>query len=801
MESKLKLKPEELKLTYDYKKITKYTEDKIEDSTDLVYGQERGIKAFEFGLEMDKKGYNIFFEGPTGVGKTMYVKKYLPIKANKRNTPNDICYVCNFDRLDEPTVLEFEAGKGKVFKKEIAQFVKYIKENLKESLKDKDVSEKKKESKNVLEQKKKEIVDKLNLETKPKGFEVVQGPTGVFMLPVYKGKTLSKEEYNKLDSKTKMQYEERSKGIQELIFEALKEIRKYEVESDKELENWESNAANGLLTVAIEEIKKRYSKHKEVLKYLDELKEDMLANISKLINFEEDKQLNVPNMQTVNYWKNYEVNLFVNNAKTQGAPVIMDLDYSFENIFGKVEYSSQYGALNTDYTKVKSGLLHKANGGYIVFQAMELLRNPYAYEMLKKVLKLEKIGVESNPEQRMPLVMTTLKPEPIKLDVKVILIGSSNIYNRLLMMDPDFAKLFKIKIEFEDYAPITPENVDKLSRFVNSYCNQEKLLDVNQEALGKIVEYASKISGYQNKLSTNFAEIGRLVSEASIWAKSNGANEITPEYIKMAFDERNERVKKYDLRMSELIENNTFMINTSGTKVGEINGLSVMGTVNTRFGKPTKLTANTYLGNGKIVNVENTTQMSGPIHTKGMGILQAYIGEKFTQENKLSMDASITFEQTYSKIDGDSASSTEIYVLLSSLSEVGINQGIAVTGSVNQKGEIQGIGGVNEKIKGFYEVCKQKGLTKEQGVIIPKQNVINLHLSDEIIESVKKGEFSIYAVSTIDEGIEILTNIPAGKKQKDGSYPKGTINYKVVEKLKKYTQIQKDIAKGDKDNK
>lgn len=799
MQKKLRVRPEELKLTYSEDKFSYDPNINILDTTELIYGQERGIKAFEFGLDMEKKGYNIFFEGPTGVGKTMYVKKYLNKKAIHKEVPKDICYVYNFERSDEPISLEFEAGKGKKFKHDMEKFVDYLKINLKEATSDNELEKKKKNLNKELEDSKKKIIDNLNLKTKPNGFEVVQGPNGVFMLPVYKGKTLEKDEYEKLSAKTKMQYEERSKGVQELIFGALTEIRELELISENKVNTFMNSITEATINVGIEKILNEYKDMEKVSCYLSSVKEDILKNISKLIGKSEvskqvQGQIN-PMFNVQDPWFNYGVNLFIDNSHTKGAPVIMDLDYSFENIFGKVEYTNQYGALNTDFTKIKSGLIHKANGGYIVFQALDLLRNPYAYEMLKKVLKLEEIGIENNPEQRLPLLMTTLKPESIKVNIKVILIGNSYIYDNLTMRDPDFSKLFKIKTEFENDAPINRENVDKLSKFVSSYQNQEDLIKFDKSALVKIIEYASKLSGDQNKLTTNFAEIGRLMSEASTWAIRNNKDIVTSEDILVAFKERTERVKKYDKRLSEMIEKDVVKIDTKGYKVGEINGLSVIGSVDTKFGKPTKITANTYLGNGRIINVEKETQMSGEIHTKGMAILEGYIGEKYSQDIPLSMTASITFEQVYSKVDGDSASSTEIYVLLSSLSELPINQGIAVTGSVNQKGEIQPIGGVNEKINGFYEICKIKGLDGTQGVMIPKQNVYNLHLPEEIVEAVKNNKFNIYAVSTIDEGIELLTGVPAGKLQKDGKFAKGTINYLVVEKLKKYHEQKKKLMK------
>ena len=486
---------------------------------------------------------------------------------------------------------------------------------------------------------------------------------------------------------------------------------------------------------------------------------------------------------------NYRVNLFVDNSELEGAPVIMDSNYSYQNIFGKLEYENYYGSLKTDFTMLKSGLLQKANGGYIIFQARDLLANGISYETLKKALRIKEIGIENMPDQRSSMVMVSLKPEPIPLDLKVILIGDGQIYQALLAMDSDFKNLFKIKVEWEDTAELNEENVNKLARIIHDYCKQSELLPLDKYAMARIVEYASRMAGDQTKISTLFNDIFEIIGEASTWAQVSKAKLVTANFIEKALREQKERVKKYDVIYTEMIQDNSLLISTTGSKVGEINGLTVMTIGNYTFGKPAKITVNTFTGKKGIVNIEREVEMSGSSHSKGVLILNGFLGERFAQEIPLSLTASICFEQLYNGVDGDSASSTELYGLLSSLSGVPINQAIAVTGSVNQKGEIQPIGGVNEKIEGFYQICKMRGLDGSHGVMIPIQNIKNLQLADEIIDSVKKGLFKIYAVSTIDEGIEVLTGVPAGKKDKNGKFPAGSINYLVYEKLKKYAEI------------
>ena len=467
----------------------------------------------------------------------------------------------------------------------------------------------------------------------------------------------------------------------------------------------------------------------------------------------------------------------------------MDTNYSYHNIFGSLEYENYYGSLKTDHTMLKAGLLQKANGGYIIFQAKDLLANGLCYETLKKALRVKNVSIENTADQRSSMVLVSLKPEPIPLNLKVILIGNANIYQSLLEMDSDFRKLFKIKVEFEDDAPITNENLNKLARIIHGFCEYENLPPLDKNAMARLVEYASKLAGSHNKLSTRFDNLTQVVGEAATWAKLSKSKIITEKFIQKALDERVNRVKKYDSRYVEMIKDNSLLINTSGSEVGTLNGLTVMSIGDYSFGKPAKITANTYTGKNGIVNIEREVEISGPSHSKGVLILTGYLGEMFAQDIPLCLTASICFEQLYNGVDGDSASSTELYALLSSLSGVPINQSIAVTGSVNQKGQIQPIGGVNEKVEGFFQICKMRGLNGQHGVMIPVQNIDNLQLSDEIIEAVKNKLFHIYAISTIEEGIEILTGVPAGKKDKYGKFPSGTINSLVYEKLKKYSKV------------
>lgn len=762
----------------------------VEDTKNMIYGQDRGIKALEFGANVDVKGYNMYLEGPTGVGKTMYTKNYLENKASKEKVPNDWCYIYNFNEPNEPIAVSLPAGQGKAFKDAMDSFIKDIRKDIKKTFNNDDFEKEKKLIKQEYEEKRIEILEKLNEKTMKEGFQVKSAQNGIYMMPVIDGKAIEEDEYEKLPADVKQKFEDKSNLVQELIFTALSEIKIAEKKSDVKIEEWQSNVALMTINIHVNNVKAIYKRNKKITQYLDNVKKDILKNISAFVAEDQDpkQQTNVGKQQNSEPWLNYRVNLFIDNSNLTGAPVIMDSNYTFQNIFGRLEYENQYGALKTDFTMLKPGLLQKANGGYIIFQAKELLSNQMCYETLKKVLTVKEIGIDNSMEQRSSMVLISLKPEPIPLDVKVLLVGNSNIYHTLLAMDEDFRKLFKIKVEFEDDAPKTKENIQRLINFVKSYTGQEGLLDLDKEAMAKIVEFSSKISGDKEKISTQFSEIGQIVGEASTWARLGKSKIITKKYVQKALEERVERLKKYDTKYIQMIKEGALLISTEGSKVGQINGLTVITIGDYSFGKPSKITASTYMGRQGIINIEREVEMSGSTHSKGVLILTGYLGEMFAQEMPLSLTASVCFEQLYGGVDGDSASSTEAYAILSSLSDIPISQSIAVTGSINQKGEIQPIGGVNEKIEGFYQICKMRGLTGEHGVIIPRQNIRNLHLNDEVIESVKNGKFHVYAIDTVEQGIEILTGVPAGKKDKNGGFPAGTINYLAYEKLKKYAK-------------
>lgn len=793
MKKKNELSYKDLKMTCNTNIFDFETTEELEPIQSGI-GQDRGIKALEFGLQVNVKGYNLYLEGPSGVGKTMYTKNYLDKIASKQRPPHDWCYIYNFDNPNEPIAVDLPAGQGKEFKEAMEGFIKEIKKDIKKTFNNDDFEKEKALIKQEFETKRSALLEQLNKEASKYDFQVKTAQNGIYMMPIVDGKAIEEEEFDKLDEEIKKQYEEKSTIVQEQIMNVIGQIKEIERLSDKKISEWQSNIALLTVNVHINYLKSKYKRYKKINQFLTNIKQDILKNISAFLDTDENKNQQAQVHQNPMNKKqdpclNYRVNLFVDNSNREGAPVIMDSNYSFNNIFGTIEYENYYGSLKTDHTMLKPGLLQQANGGYIVFQAKDLLANPACYENLKKALRVKKVGIENVSEQRSSMVLVSLKPEPIPLDLKVVLIGNDSIYQTLLAMDSDFRKLFKIKVEFEETAAISKENVNKLAQIIHGFCENEELPHLDKDAMARLIEYASKLAGSHNKISTRFNDLIQVVGEAATWAKISRSKTVTAKFIDKALEQRVERVKKYDERYMEMIKENTLLINTSGFEVGQLNGLTVLTIGDYSFGKPAKITVNTYTGKSGIVNIEREIDISGPSHSKGVYILSGYLGEMFAQDIPLCLTASICFEQLYNGVDGDSASSTELYGLLSSLSGIPINQSIAVTGSVNQKGEIQPIGGVNEKIEGFFQICKMRGLDGSHGVMIPIQNVDNLQLSDEIIEAVKNKKFHIYSVSTIEEGIEVLTGVPAGKKDKDGHFPAGTINYLVYEKLKKYSKV------------
>jgi lon-related putative ATP-dependent protease len=758
-----------------------------------VIGQERAERAMEFGLKIKMRGYNVYMSGVTGTGKTSYAQKFISEVAKDESVPEDWCYVYNFNNPNQPTAVNLPAGKGKLFHKDMEEFVKIIEQEIIKAFSSEDYEKEKANIVKEFQSKRDEIIEKLSKNVEEKGFKVKSTDTGVYFLPVVEGKVIDETEYDELDEETRGMLSEKLSAIQMQTIEIVRKIKNIEREAEQKVEQWDNKIALFAVGEHIDYLKKKYAEYKKIVDYLDNVQEDILASLDDFLEEEvadSQTQLIIPwaGRDGGSPTDKYVVNLLVDNSSLEGAPVVVDFNPTFYNLLGKLEYENEFGTMTTDFTLIKAGLFHLANGGYLILQAKDVLNNAQVWESMKRVLRTREIRIENIKEQMGLVAVSTLKPEPIPVNIKVILIGSEHIYQLLYAYDEEFKKLFKIKADFDDEMDKNDENVFKLAQFISAFCEREQTLHFHKSGVAKVVEYASRLVEDQNKLTTRFNEVAEILCESCTWAQMEGSSLVMDNHVKKAIQEKNYRSNKYDKKLLKFIEEGTIMIDTQGEEIGQINGLSILDMGDYIFGKPSRITAATYMGESGIVNIEREIEMSGTSHTKGVLILSGYIGQKYARQIPLSLSASLCFEQLYSGIDGDSASSAELYAILSSLAEVPIKQGIAVTGSVNQKGEIQPIGGATYKIEGFFELCKLRGLNGEQGVIIPYQNARNLVLNDEVIHAVKEGMFHIYTVKTIDEGIKILTGIEAGEKLEDGTYPEGTINYRVYEKLKRFAQ-------------
>lgn len=773
-----KLNYRQLKKFYNPKQFKFKTTKDLKELNDII-GQDRAIRAMEFGLDVKNPKYNMFLSGVKGTGKTSYCISKVKERAVLEERPDDWCYVYNFKEPDKPRSINLPAGMGKTFRDDMELLVHDLITEIPKAFISEEYVKNKNEIVKEYQKKRSELLDYLIEYGYQLEFEVKNNSTGLVFIPIKDGENLSDEEYEELDEEEKQRYEENAEILQIKALESLKKIRILEKEAKKKLMDYQKMTAHFVIKPIIEVLKERYKNYTKIVEYIEEVKENIIENIS---DFELIAEEDVPiNFDIKEIAPKYYVNLFIDNGDQKGAPVIIENNPTYINLIGTVEYENEKGTLKTDFTMIKSGAIHKANGGYLILQAEQLLRDIHSWTALKRVLNTGKIKIESLSRQLGIASIATLSPEEIPINVKVILIGSTYIYHLLYSYDDDFHKLFKIKVDFDSVMESNFDNEMKMACFISSYCESEGLKHFDREGVIKVLEYSNRLAGSQKKMSTRFSKIIEILVEADVFANYDKSNIITGKHVERAIFERQYRSNRTEERIDEMYKEGKIVIDIKGSRVGRINGLSVLDMGDYVFGKPSVITVSTYAGDKGIINIEREVEMSGSIHDKGVMILEGYLNEKFCKKGPLGVTSKICFEQSYGGVDGDSASSTELYGILSSIGDIPIKQSIAVTGSVNQKGEIQPVGGVTEKIEGFYNICKYLGLTGDQGVIIPKQNIDELVLKDEVIDAVKQGKFQIYAVSTIEEGMEILT---------DKSFKE--VEKLVERKLEEYNQIMKN---------
>ena len=742
-------------------------------------------------------GFNLFLAGEPGTGRSSTIKNLLKKRAKAEPPPQDWCYVYNFKNPDLPLALALSAGLGSELAGDMKELLENMRNVIPKALDSKEYETNKSAIVEEYQEKNGELFGRLEQEAEAKGFALQRTVSGLVMVPQKEGRNYTQEEYEALEKVERDKIDEAGKELTEKLNDVLRQVRENEKATKDTLSQLDRDLGLAAVGHHIEPLMEKYASYGKVIAYLESVQEDILLNLEDFKE-QQPQQSPIPGLKMPRQepsFERYQVNVFVDNKGAEGAPVIFEANPTYNNLFGRIEHIMQMGGVaTTNFTLAKPGALHRANGGYLIVDAREVLINPFAWDALKRCIRSGEIRIEDVLEQYRFMSIASLKPEPIPLQTKIIMIGSPWIYYLLFYMEPDYRKFFKVKADFDSRIARTPEIMRDYALFVATHCRSENLLHFDRSGVAGLLEYSARQVEDQERLSSQFMEVADLIREASYWAGQQQNAVVTREHVRKAIDEKIYRSNRIEERMQEMFDDGTILCDTEGSEVGQINGLSVLTIGDYMFGRPSRVTARTYIGKGGMVNIEREVKLSGPIHDKGVLILTGYLGGKFAYDKPLSFSASICFEQSYDGVEGDSASSTELYSLLSSLSGVPIRQGIAVTGSVNQLGKVQPIGGVNYKIEGFYAVCKAKGLTGEQGVMIPASNLRHLMLKDEVLEAVKEDKFHIWSVSTIDQGIEILTGVTAGEQQPDGGYPEGSINYLVDKRLREMLENMKKFS-------
>ena len=785
------LPPESLRWTCDPSVFTFKTTEEIPPLAGIVE-QERPIRAIRFGLDITSPGFNIYVSGLTGTGKTTVIRTFLEEIAAKMPCPDDWCYVFNFRDPNCPTILSLPAGRAKTLKAEMNELIRHLKTAIPKAFESKEYEESVNQLLRENQVQQQLFLGQLSEKARAEGFEIEISKVGVSLLPILDGKPMTPDQYEELDPETKKQIEIKRSGLDEEIQSFLRQVRDANKDSRERVNELHRRVGLYVVGVRIDGIKEQHLGFPQVASYLDDVQEYILSHLE---DFTEDSakqdsavssaiRLEAP----VDPFAKYTVNIVVDNTDLKGAPVIIETNPTYYNLFGRVERRAQFGMLSSDFTLIRAGSYARANGGFLVLNAHDVFLNPGGWETLKRTVKNKEVRIEDMAEQFGIVPVAGMRPNPIPVNVKVIMIGHQMIYHELYSLDEDFRKIFKVKADFDSEMTRDVHAFADYASFISSRCHDEGLMHFDPSGVAQVIEYGSWLVDNQQKLSARFSDVADIVREANYWARNAGDAVVSAAHVHRAVEEKYYRSSLIEERIREMITDGTIFVDVAGEAVGQANGLAVIDLGDIRFGKPSRITAKTFMGKSGVIDIERESKMSGKIYEKGVLILSGYLGSKYAQEQPLSVAASLCFEQSYEGIDGDSASSTELYALLSSLSKIPIKQGIAVTGSVNQNGQVQPIGGVNQKIEGFFDVCRAQGLTGTQGVMIPRQNMKNLMLRRDVVDAVAAGRFHIFAVNTIDEGIEILTGIPAGERSDQNTYPEGTVNYRVDQRLKEFAE-------------
>ncbi|NWG75154.1 MAG: AAA family ATPase [Rubrivivax sp.] len=783
------LTPEALCRRCDPNQFAFATTAELDDLAEII-GQARAIEAVRFGVGIRQEGYNLYALGPQGAGKYSAVRQFLEQKAATETAPADWCYVNNFEQPHRPHYLKLPPGLGVTLRQDMAQLVEELRTAIPAIFESEDYRTRRQVIEEEFKEREEKAFEELKQEAQKRGVALIRTPVGLAFAPRHEGQVISPEQYQNLPQAEQDQVQADISALQDQLLATIQELPRWEKELRGRLKALDREMTLFAVGHLMDELRQKYVLLPEIVQYLNAVQQDVIENVDDFRNPEETAPVPFAGSPLPRSllgpppFRRYQVNVLVDHSAAQGAPVIYEDYPTYQNLIGQVEHmATQAGALMTDFNLIKPGALHRANGGYLILDARKVLQQPLAWEQFKRALTSREIRIESLGQMFGLVSTVSLEPEPIPLEVKVVLLGERLLYYLLYEYDPDFGELFKVEVDFEDEMDRSPENNLLYARLVATLARKEGLRHFDRTAVARTIEHSARLIGDAEKLSTRMQSIANLLREADYWAGQAGNEVVSAAAVQRAIDAQVQRADRMRGRMQEEIERGTILIDTQGEKVGQINGLSVLMLGNFAFGRPSRITARIRLGKGEVVDIEREVELGGPIHSKGVLILAGFLGARFGQERPLSLSASLVFEQSYSGVEGDSASSAELYALLSALAEAPIKQALAVTGSVNQHGQVQAIGGVNEKIEGFFDVCRARGLTGEQGVLIPASNVKHLMLRQDVVEAAAAGQFHIYPVETIDQGIELLTGLPAGERDESGHFPEGSINQRVEARL------------------
>ncbi len=765
-----------------------------------IIGQAKALRALDFGLTMDSRGFNIFALGESGTGRMTTIMNLLKEKAIGEKVPPDWIYVYNFKDHDAPIAISLDAGRGIVLQREMEELIKILRIEIPKAFESKAYEVQKSKIVTEFQEKEAEYFSKLDAEAKTRRFTVRKSPSGILIVPLKEnGELLTKEEFDAMDEQTRRGLEEIGRSLQEKLNDIVRVLREAEKLVKDMVARLDRMVALEIIDPLIEGMKAKYKENGKVVGYLEGVKEELLSHLDEFRGTEEQPSpvpfLKMPKAEPS--FAKFLVNVVVNNSGQEGAPVVLENNPTYLNLFGRIEYKVVYGMAMTDFSMIRAGSVQKTNGGYLVINALDLLKNAFSYDALKRALRHGEARIEDILEQYRLMSTAALKPEAIPLNVKVILIGTPHIYYMLHAYDEESRDLFKVKADFDSRMEWTKETIDQYAAFV-AFCQQEeKLLPVDRSGVARIVEAGARFADHQDKLSARFSAIADLIRESHYWARKEASPVIRAKHVTKAIEEKVSRMNRVEERLQEMMLEDTIIVQTWGAKVGQVNGLAVLDLGDYSFGKPSRITAKTYAGRAGVVNLERETKMSGKIHEKAILIITSYLGSKYAVKKPISLSASVAFEQLYEMVEGDSATCAELYALLSSIAGVPLKQSFAVTGSMDQNGDVQPIGGVNQKIEGFFDLCSMRGLDGSHGVIVPKRNMKNLILKEAVVDAVRQEKFAVYAIETMEEGLELLTGMAAGQLQEDGTYPEGTVNYLVEKRLTEIAEAMEKKKGGD----